>query len=209
MCFVFIWEQTATCATYSINWLVFITEMKSVYSAVRTGSLNKAVCASYLKGLRIYTCAQLLSLCLRGTCERLQNYDGVHEPWTCAAISGSGCEMNSRIVQDSRKKRQSRVGVCFDRLCIGMSEKNCFQETISTTIWWMKSVSPVCLFKEMLCLWKRRTYCRHFLLCVGTHTHTYTMHAGDETGGNGCHVGWFRRAVRCVAFAISVETLVS
>jgi len=25
-CFVFIWEQTATCATYSINWLVFITE---------------------------------------------------------------------------------------------------------------------------------------------------------------------------------------
>ena len=50
MCFVFIWEQTATCAAYSINWLVFITEMKSVYSAVRTGSLNKAVCVSYLKG---------------------------------------------------------------------------------------------------------------------------------------------------------------
>jgi len=32
--------------------LVFITEMKSVYSAVRTGSLNKAVCASSLKGSR-------------------------------------------------------------------------------------------------------------------------------------------------------------
>jgi hypothetical protein len=29
-------KKTATCATYSINWLVFITEMKSVYSAVRT-----------------------------------------------------------------------------------------------------------------------------------------------------------------------------
>ena len=42
MCFVFMWEQTATCTTYSINWLVFINEMKSVYSAVRTGSLNKA-----------------------------------------------------------------------------------------------------------------------------------------------------------------------
>jgi hypothetical protein len=40
-CFVWTWEQTATCATYSINWLVFITEMKSVYSAVRTVSLNK------------------------------------------------------------------------------------------------------------------------------------------------------------------------
>ena len=50
MCFVFIWEQTAICATYSINWLVFITEMKSVYSAVPTGSLNKAVCASAVKG---------------------------------------------------------------------------------------------------------------------------------------------------------------
>ena len=49
MCFVFIWEQTATCATYSINWLVFITVVESVYSAVRTGSLNKAVCASSLK----------------------------------------------------------------------------------------------------------------------------------------------------------------
>ena len=28
----------------------FLTQMKSVYSAVRTGSLNKAVCASSLKG---------------------------------------------------------------------------------------------------------------------------------------------------------------
>jgi len=50
MCFVFIWEQTATCATYSMNWLVFTTDMKSVYSTVRTGSINKAVCASSLKG---------------------------------------------------------------------------------------------------------------------------------------------------------------
>ena len=49
MCFVFNWEQIAACATYSINWLVFITEMKSVYNAVRIGSLNKAVCASSLK----------------------------------------------------------------------------------------------------------------------------------------------------------------
>ena len=50
MCFVFISEQTATGATYIINWLVFITEMKNVYNAVRTGSLNKAVCASSVKG---------------------------------------------------------------------------------------------------------------------------------------------------------------
>ena len=39
MCFVIIWEQTATCATYSINLFVFINQMKSVYSAVRTESL--------------------------------------------------------------------------------------------------------------------------------------------------------------------------
>ena len=51
--FVFIAEQTATCATYSINWLVFITDMKSVYSAVRTGSLNKAVCASYFDTINL------------------------------------------------------------------------------------------------------------------------------------------------------------
>ena len=43
MCFIFIWEQTATCATYSINWLVFITETKIVYCAVWTGPLNKVV----------------------------------------------------------------------------------------------------------------------------------------------------------------------
>ena len=42
-------EQSANCETYSINWLVIITEMKGVYSAVRTGALNKAVCASSLK----------------------------------------------------------------------------------------------------------------------------------------------------------------
>jgi hypothetical protein len=51
MCFVFIWEQSATCATYNINWLVFITEMKSVYCAVWTGYLNKAVCMFIFKGL--------------------------------------------------------------------------------------------------------------------------------------------------------------
>jgi hypothetical protein len=49
MCFVFIWEQTATCATYGKNWLVFITDEKSIYIAVWTGALNTAVCASSLK----------------------------------------------------------------------------------------------------------------------------------------------------------------
>jgi len=33
-------KLTATCATYTINWLVFITEIKKNYSAVRTGPLN-------------------------------------------------------------------------------------------------------------------------------------------------------------------------
>ena len=36
---------------YTSLTLVFITVVESVYCAVRTGSLNKAVCASSLKGL--------------------------------------------------------------------------------------------------------------------------------------------------------------
>ena len=39
MSFVWIWEQTAIISLYSINWLVCITETKSVYCAVRSGSL--------------------------------------------------------------------------------------------------------------------------------------------------------------------------
>ena len=38
-CTVQISEQTATLALYCINWLVFITVVESVYSAVRTESL--------------------------------------------------------------------------------------------------------------------------------------------------------------------------
>jgi hypothetical protein len=41
MCFVRISEQTATFALYNIKRLVFITEVESVYSAVRTESLYK------------------------------------------------------------------------------------------------------------------------------------------------------------------------
>jgi hypothetical protein len=36
MCFVWIWEQTAIISLYSINWLVFITEMECVYCVVRS-----------------------------------------------------------------------------------------------------------------------------------------------------------------------------
>ena len=42
-------KQRLVPLTTKTDWF-FITEMKSVYSAVRTGSLNKAVCASSLKG---------------------------------------------------------------------------------------------------------------------------------------------------------------
>jgi hypothetical protein len=50
ICFVLISEQTATSAPYNINWLVFITEIKSVYCAVQTGSVNRAFCTLSLKG---------------------------------------------------------------------------------------------------------------------------------------------------------------
>jgi len=38
--FVWIWEQTAIISLYSINWLVFVTERKCVYCAVRAEYLN-------------------------------------------------------------------------------------------------------------------------------------------------------------------------
>jgi len=43
--------------------MAFITEMKSVYSAVRIGYLNKAVCASSLNVnlLRIYALGKLFN----------------------------------------------------------------------------------------------------------------------------------------------------
>jgi hypothetical protein len=37
-------EQTAAFAVYVINWVIFITEIKSVYSAVRTDRLYKVDC---------------------------------------------------------------------------------------------------------------------------------------------------------------------
>ena len=48
MCFVWISEQTAIISLYNINWLVFVTETQSVYSAVRTGSSSRVQIQSRL-----------------------------------------------------------------------------------------------------------------------------------------------------------------
>jgi hypothetical protein len=51
MCFVRVSKQTAITFLYSISRLVFVTEMESVYCAVRTGSLYiKQICFVF-KGL--------------------------------------------------------------------------------------------------------------------------------------------------------------
>ena len=50
MCFAWILEQTAIISLYHIHSSVFVTEAESVYCAVRNGSLDKAVCASSVKG---------------------------------------------------------------------------------------------------------------------------------------------------------------
>jgi hypothetical protein len=50
MCFVFISEQKTTSVPSNIKFLVVVTEMKSVYCVVRTGSLHKAARSSSLKG---------------------------------------------------------------------------------------------------------------------------------------------------------------
>jgi secretory phospholipase A2 len=47
ICFVWIWEQAAIISLYSINWLVFITERKCVYCAVRTGFSTVAAPVSH------------------------------------------------------------------------------------------------------------------------------------------------------------------
>jgi len=66
MCFVFIWEETATCATYSINWWVFITELESVYCAVRFGALNKVGLRFVLIhfGFHFYSCQSVWRNCI-------------------------------------------------------------------------------------------------------------------------------------------------
>jgi len=43
VCFVWLLEETVTFALYSINKLVFITEVESVYCVVRTESLYRAI----------------------------------------------------------------------------------------------------------------------------------------------------------------------
>jgi hypothetical protein len=50
LCVLYLSENNQRLVPFKHKMIAFITEMKSVYSAVRTGSLNKAVCASYLKG---------------------------------------------------------------------------------------------------------------------------------------------------------------
>jgi hypothetical protein len=50
MCFVRISEQTATFVLYDIYRLVFVTDVESVYSAVRAESLYKNEHSSSLKG---------------------------------------------------------------------------------------------------------------------------------------------------------------
>ena len=50
ICFCMALRANSNFSLYIINNLVFINEVESVYSAVRTGSLNKAVCAWALKG---------------------------------------------------------------------------------------------------------------------------------------------------------------
>jgi hypothetical protein len=51
MYFVWISDQTATFALYITEWMVFITEVESVYSAVRTESLYKTDYVLSFKGL--------------------------------------------------------------------------------------------------------------------------------------------------------------
>ena len=63
MCFVWLSEQTVVFALYIINRLVFVTEMESVHSAVRTESLYKADTSRWflLQKWRLFTARYGLS----------------------------------------------------------------------------------------------------------------------------------------------------
>jgi hypothetical protein len=62
MCFVRISEQTATFALNNIKVLFFITEVESVYCAVRAESLHKKGTKFVFKGLIIYIhCIEIYS----------------------------------------------------------------------------------------------------------------------------------------------------
>ena len=77
MCFVWISEQTAIISLYSIDWLVFITEMECVYCAVRTGSLN-IIPVSYrvrrVSKIARATISFVISLCLSVRTEQLGSH---------------------------------------------------------------------------------------------------------------------------------------
>ena len=62
MCVVWLSEQTVTFALYIINRLDFITEMESVYCAVRTESLYMT---NMLRNLKVkHAQSKCLSVCL-------------------------------------------------------------------------------------------------------------------------------------------------
>ena len=73
MCFVWISEQTAIISLYSINWLVFITEMESVYCAVRTGHLNVTQDGNFLFRITYKFVRTNWQGCERRRSSRLQN----------------------------------------------------------------------------------------------------------------------------------------
>jgi len=91
VCFVWIWEQTAIISLYSINWLVFITEMKCVYCAVRTGSLYIILRSAHTVYLCVLCGSQnkqrLFSLCSINWLVSTTEVECVY----CAVQTGSLC----------------------------------------------------------------------------------------------------------------------
>ena len=59
MCLVWLSEQTANASLYSSNWLVFITETQSVYSAVRDKRLNEFLVIFCLGSNTVAVCCYL------------------------------------------------------------------------------------------------------------------------------------------------------
>ena len=97
MCFVQISEQTAVISLYSINWLVFVTEMECVYCAVQTGSLNIIqVNLSFERVKLMDICSTYMSstfqpVVLRGLCKMFVNYHFFHNSILSSLITCQDC----------------------------------------------------------------------------------------------------------------------
>ena len=147
MCFVWVWEQTAIISLYSIDWLVFITETKCDYSAVRTASFN--IQQFYVLPTQLYLCV----LCGSQNKQRLFPYTTL-TGWSLGAFA---------------KLRRATIGFVMSvrpRPCVRMEQlATCWMDFLE--IWYFSIFSTP---EEKIQVWlkpgNKSVYCTWRPICV-------------------------------------------